>query len=322
MMAENVLDLIGNTPLVRVTSPREDVEIYLKLEKFNPGGSVKDRIAKYMIEDAERRGELSQGKIVMEATSGNTGIGLAMVCAVKGYDFVAVMPENATEERKRMMVSMGATVVLTDACRGLDCSIDYVRDLASRFPDLFFVPDQYSNESNVRAHYETTGVEILRDIGDRITHFVAGMGTTGTIVGVSRRLKEHNPDIVTVGVQFHESSPPIPGLKNLNIQYVPGIWKDEYLGTLVDRIEYVHLSDAEAFASQLSTRDGVHVGTSSGAAYGVAWELAKTLKEGVIVAIAPDGGDRYLSTTLINPVTYKSRVISDREFYRRVKEYA
>lgn len=188
MIYNNILELIGNTPMVRINklNPNPKVELYVKLEKFNAGGSVKDRITKYMIEYAEKEGKLKRGMIVIEPTSWNTGIGLALVCRVKGYDFVAVMPENVSSERKRMLIALGAKIILTPASKGMNGAEDYARKLVSKYPKKYFLPDQFSNKYNVLAHYETTAEEIWKDTNGKITHFVCGLGTSGTAIGVEK----------------------------------------------------------------------------------------------------------------------------------------
>src|SRR5512143_2765140 len=216
MNAKTVLELIGNTPLVpiRRLNVNPNVSLFLKLEKCNPGGSVKDRIAKYMIEQAEKTGELKKGKIVIEPTSGNTGIGLALVCRVKGYDLFLVMPENMTVERRQILNAIGAKIILSEADKGMDGAEDLARSIVVQNRDKYFMPFQFSNQANVLAHYETTGEEIWQDTNGRVTHFVAGIGTTGTLMGVSKRLKEHNPNVRIVAVE-PENGTSIQGLKNL-----------------------------------------------------------------------------------------------------------
>ncbi len=296
----SVLDLIGNTPMVRVQNlnPKKDVEIYVKLEKFNPGGSVKDRIAKYMIEKAEKEGRLKNGMIIIEPTSGNTGIGLALISRVKGYDFIAVMPENVSSERKQILIALGAKIILTDASKGMNGAEDHARYLASKYPDKFFMPNQFSNEANVLAHYETTAEEIWRDTGGRITHFVCGLGTTGTAVGVSKKIKEcYNPNLKVIAAMPHPKTP-IPGLKNFpEVSYTPAIWKPQY----VDEIQLVTYDKAEETARLLALKEGLFVGPSSGANMYVALKKAEELDRGVMVVMAPDGGERYLSTPLCSP---------------------
>jgi len=299
MLAKDVLDLIGNTPLVQIKhlNPNPSVELYLKLEKFNPGGSVKDRIAKYMIEQAEKSGQLTRDKTVIEPTSGNTGIGLALVCRAKGYNLVLVMPETMTLERRQMLVSLGAKIVLSDEAKGMDGAEDLAREIISRNPGKYYMPNQFANPANVLAHYETTAEEIWRDTRGRITHFVAGIGTSGTLMGVSKRLKEYNPDVKIIAVQ-PEPNTTIPGLKNLQTQYVPAIWKREF----VDEIYTVSPQQAEEMARLLVLQEGLFVGPSSGAIFYVARKKAREMEKGVMVAMAPDGGEKYFSTRLCDPV--------------------
>jgi len=299
MIARNILDLIGNTPMVQInhlhTNP--NLEIYVKMEKLNIGGSVKDRIAKYMIEQAEKTGQLNKDKIVIEPTSGNTGIGLAIVCRAKGYNLFLVMPETMTLERRQILNAMGAKIILSEGNKGMDGAEDLTREIVSQNPDKYFMPNQFANQANVLAHYETTAEEIWRDTKGRITHFVAGMGTTGTLMGVSKRLKEYNSDIQIIAVQ-PEKGTSIQGLKNLETQYVPAIWKRE----IVDEIYEVHPKEAEETARLLVLQEGIFVGPSSGAIFHIALKKASEIDKGVIVSIAPDGGEKYLSTTLCDPI--------------------
>jgi len=299
VIARSILELIGSTPMVRINhlNPNSSVEMYVKLEKFNPGGSVKDRIAKYMIECAEREGVLTKDKTVIEPTSGNTGIGLALVCRVKGYDCVLVMPETMTMERRQMLIALGAKIILTDGRKGMNGAEDYARQLAENNPERYFMPNQFDNEYNVLAHYETTAEEIWKDTDGRITHFVVGLGTAGTSVGVSKRLKEYNPHVKIIAVAPDHLTP-IQGLKNFNIQYVPRIWKPES----VDEVHYLTLKDAEETARLLALGEGIFVGPSSGAIFHVALKKAKQIDGGVMVVMAPDGGEKYLSTSLCEPV--------------------
>ncbi|MDI6708899.1 MAG: cysteine synthase family protein [Candidatus Thermoplasmatota archaeon] len=297
-MPNNILDLIGNTPLVQVKNlnPNPNLEIYLKLEKFNPGGSVKDRIAKYMIEHAEKEGLLRKDKIVIEPTSGNTGIGLALVCRVKGYNLTLVMPETASTERRQLLISLGAKIILSEGEKGMNGAEDLAKEIVKKEKDKYFMPNQFANKYNVLAHYETTGVEILRDTNHRITHFVAGIGTSGTLMGVSKRLKEYNKDIKVIAVHPHPKTP-IAGLKNLEVQYVPAIWDR----ARVDELYEVTLEEAEENARLLALAEGLFVGPSSGAIFSIARKEAQKIEKGVIVAMAPDGGERYLSTELCSP---------------------
>ena len=298
MLVKNVLDLIGNTPMVQLNylNPNPRLMMYLKLEKYNPGGSVKDRIAKYMIQKAEESGELTKDKIVIEPTSGNTGIGLALVCRATGYDLILVMPETMTLERRQILIALGAKIILSEGPKGMDGAEDLAHEIVNKNPDKYFMPNQFTNQANVLAHYETTAEEIWRDTGGKVTHFVAGIGTSGTLMGVSKRLREHTPKIKIIAVQPKPNTL-IQGLKNLQTQYVPKIWKQEF----VDEICEVSLKDAEETTRLIALREGVFVGHSSGAIFHVACQKASETEEGVMVVIAPDGGEKYLSTELCNP---------------------
>jgi cysteine synthase len=298
MICDSVLDIIGHTPMIRVSSLTNNpsVELVVKLEKMNPGGSVKDRIAKYMIEEAERRGILVSGKTVIEPTSGNTGIGLAMVCRSKGYDCVVVMPESMTMERRQLMIALGAKIILTPAAKGMDGAEDYARNLVAKNPERYFMPDQFGNQMNARAHYETTAQEIWEDTEGKVTLVVCGLGTSGTAMGVSRRLKELNPKVRVIGVAPDEKTP-IQGLKNYNVQHVPGIWRP----LLVDEVRYVGSKTAEETVRLLALTEALLVGPSSGAILHVAIKEANEMKSGVVVAIAPDGLERYLTTPVCEP---------------------
>jgi cysteine synthase B len=298
MIVNNILDFIGNTPMVRINhlNPNPKLEIFMKLEKFNPGGSVKDRITKYMIEYAEKNGKLKKGMTVIEPTSGNTGIGLALVCRVKGYDLALVMPDTMTRERRQILLALGAKVILSKGSKGMDGAEDLAHEIAKQNPDKYFVPNQFANPANVLAHYETTAEEIWSDTKGRITHFVAGLGTSGTLMGVSKRLRELKPDIQIIAVQ-PEPGTAIQGLKNLETQYVPAIWKQE----LVDEIHTASPNDVEEAARILALQEGLFVGPSSGAIFHIARKKAREIDGGVMVVIAPDGGEKYLSTSLCDP---------------------
>ena len=290
-----VISLIGNTPLVpiRQVNPNPDVELYAKLERANPGGSVKDRIALYMIEDAERTGKLTKDKTILEATSGNTGIGLAMVAAAKGYSVLLAMSEGVSIERRKILAALGAEFLLTPADQGTDGAIDRAYSLAAEQPDTFVLTDQYNNPANILAHYDTTAPEIWEQTGGRVTHFVATIGTTGTLMGCSRRFKELNPDVRIIAVEPYLGHR-IQGLKNLKEAYVPGIWDAAGID------EKINIEDDAAYemARRLARDEGLLVGMSSGAAMHVACEIAVRIESGVVVAILPDGGERYLSTPL------------------------
>jgi cysteine synthase len=295
---KKILDLIGNTPLVEVQrlNPNPAVQMFVKMEKNNPSGSIKDRVALYMIEQAEKSGQLTAGKTVIEPTSGNTGIGIALVCRAKGYDTVIVMPETMSMERRQILISFGAKVLLSDGVKGMDGAEDMAREIAEKNPDKYFMPNQFANQANVLAHYETTASEIWRDTDGKVTHVIAGMGTTGTLMGLSKRLKEYNPKIQIIGVQ-PEVGAAIQGLKDLKTQHIPKLWNP----ALVDEVVYVNPKVADETARLMALEEGIFVGSSSGAIFHVAMQKAKALKEGVIVCIAPDGGEKYLSTTLCDP---------------------
>ena len=299
MIAKNILELIGNTPMVRVNhlNPNPNLEMYVKLEKFNPGGSVKDRIAKYMIEHAEKTGQLTRDKTVIEPTSGNTGIGLALVCRALDYNLVLVMPETMTLERRQILIALGAKIILSEGSKGMNGAEDLAHEIIERNPEKYYMPNQFDNQANVLAHYETTGEEIWRDTKGKVTHFVAGIGTSGTLMGVSKRIREYNPNFHITAVQ-PEPGTAIQGLKNLQTQYVPGIWTRE----LVDEIYQMHPKDAEEAARLFTLQEGVFIGPSSGAIFHVALKKASEIDKGVMVIMAPDGGEKYLTTALCDPV--------------------
>ena len=289
--------LIGHTPLLRVrVFEREfpNVEVYAKAEWFNPGGSVKDRAALSMIEDGEKRGALTRDRTIIDATSGNTGIAYALVGAAKGYRVRLVMPGNVSAERKQLVAAFGADIVYSDAGEGSDGAILKVREMVAADPERYFYPDQYSNPANPRAHYEGTAVEILEQTGGRITHFVAGLGTTGTFVGTSRRLKEHDPSIKTIAVEPEDAFHGLEGLKHLPTAIVPRIWEP----SLADEVWGCPTEPAYDLARKIARTEGLLVGHSSGAALWAVRKLAASLREGVVVTVFPDSGDRYLSTGL------------------------
>ena len=297
LVTAGITRLIGNTPLLRVRMfEREfpNVELYAKAEWFNPGGSVKDRAALSMIEDGERSGALTHDRTIIDSTSGNTGIAYSLVGAAKGYKVKLVMPANVSVERKALVVAYGAEIVYSDPLEGSDGAIIKVRELVAEHPDRYFYPDQYSNPANVRAHYEGTAVEILQQTGGRITHFVAGLGTTGTFVGTSRRLKEHDPSIRTIAVQPEDSFHGLEGLKHIPTAIVPKIWDP----SLADEIWGCPTEPAYDLARAVARTEGLLVGHSSGAALWAARRLAETIGKGVIVTVFPDSGDRYISTGL------------------------
>ena len=293
----NILDLIGNTPLVEIRrlNPNKNVTIYAKLEGANPGGSIKDRTALAMIERAEERGDLTPEKTILEATSGNTGIGLALVAAVKGYRLTLVMPESASEERKKTVKAMGANLHLTPAELGTDGAIEVAYEMLRAEPERYYATDQFNTEDNLLAHYYGTAEEIWQQTNHQVTMVVATLGTSGTLMGISRRLKEYNKEIKIIGVEpyLHHK---IQGLKNMKESYRPGIFDRNRLD------EKINILDEDAFemARALARMEGLFVGMSSGAAMHVALENAREMEEGTIVVIFPDGGERYLSTPLFS----------------------
>jgi cysteine synthase B len=288
-------DTIGNTPLIQLKRiggedvARRNNVILGKMEGNNPAGSVKDRPALSMILKAEERGRIKPGDTLIEATSGNTGIALAMVAAMRGYKMILLMPENLSEERRQSMAAYGAQIVLTPKTGGME----YARDQAERMESQGkgIILDQFANPDNPLAHYETTGPEIWRDTDGRVTHFVSAMGTTGTIMGVSRYLKEKNPDIRIIGAQPEEGSQ-IPGIRKWPAAYMPKIYED----ARVDQIEYVSQATAEQMARRLAMEEGIFGGISSAGACDVALRLSQTVENATIVFIVCDRGDRYLST--------------------------
>ncbi len=294
-VSETIIDAIGHTPLVQIKqlNPNPKVNIYAKLEYLNPGGSIKDRAALYMIEAGEKSGKLTPEKIVVEATSGNTGIGLAMVCAVKGYKLLLTMSEAASEERQKILRARGADILLTPGHLGTDGAIEEVYRLVREYPERYFMTDQFNNAANFKAHYYGTAPEIWQQTDGQISMLVATMGTTGTLMGLSRRLKEYDPRIQIVGIEPYLGHK-IQGLKNLKEAYCPEIFEK----TRLDK--KVNIEDEEAFemARQLAKKEGIFVGMSSGAAMAAACKEAAAMDEGNVVVIFPDGGERYLSTTL------------------------
>ena len=292
-----LVDIVGNTPMIEVATgvTRPGIRLFAKLEGNNPAGSVKDRPARSMILRAEERGDLRKGMRLIEPTSGNTGIALAMIAAARGYPIELIMPENATPERVQVMRAFGADVILTPSAKGMEGTIDYAREKVARGGYLML--DQFGNPDNWRAHYETTGPEIWRDTSEGVTHFVSAMGTTGTIMGVSRFLKERRSDVTIVGCQPTEGSS-IPGIRRWPKEYVPKIYEADRVDRLVD----VAQADAERTTRSLARDEGLFAGTSSGGAVWAARTICKELdtagKEGVLVCIICDRGDRYLSSPL------------------------
>lgn len=288
-----VEQLIGNTPLVEITkiNKKPGVKIYCKLEGQNPGGSVKDRAALGMINGALERGDIKAGDKLVEATSGNTGIALAMIANLKGVHMTLIMPDNSTKERVQSMTAYGAEVILTPAAK----TIEYSRMLAEEMADTgeYVMLNQFANADNYKMHYKTTGPEIWKDTKGKITHFVSAMGTTGTIMGVSRYLKEQNPSIQIIGTQPTEGSS-IPGIRRWSPEFLPKIYEPER----VDGIVEVSTDQATAMTKRMASEEAILAGMSSGGALFAALEVAKDIEEGVIVCITCDRGDRYLSSGL------------------------
>jgi S-sulfo-L-cysteine synthase (O-acetyl-L-serine-dependent) len=293
----SVLEQIGNTPLLRfvnITKEFDRVGIYGKAEWFNPGGSVKDRPALRMIEEGERSGALTRDKVILDSTSGNTGIAYALIGAVKGYRVELAVPRNISRERKRILQAYGAHVIYTDPLAGSDGAIREAHRRYQADPEKYFMPDQYNNPANWQAHYDTTGPEIIEQTKGRITHFVAGVGTSGTLMGTGRRLREFNPRIQIVAVLPAEDLHGLEGLKHMETAIIPGIWDENFPDLKLS----VRTEDAYAMARRLALEEGILVGQSAGAAVFAALELARRISEGVIATVLPDAGDRYFSTGL------------------------
>jgi S-sulfo-L-cysteine synthase (O-acetyl-L-serine-dependent) len=289
-----VTELVGNTPLLELASVSaevSDVRILGKAEWYNPGGSVKDRPALWMIRDGERSGALTPGKTILDATSGNTGIAYAWIGAALGYKVKLCMPGNASEERKKILRAYGVEFVLTDPGEGSDGAIREVRRLYAEDPERYFYPDQYSNPANPRAHYESTAPEIWDQTGGEITHFVAGLGTSGTFVGTASRLKEYNPEIKVISFEPESAFHGLEGMKHMESAIVPEI----YDPTIADENRRIATEDAYEMVKRLAREDGVLVGVSAGAAVATALEVAREIEGGVVVTILCDGADKYLS---------------------------
>jgi S-sulfo-L-cysteine synthase (O-acetyl-L-serine-dependent) len=292
--AQSVVDLIGRTPLIRLHRFEREtpgVELYAKAEWQNPGGSVKDRAAARMIADGEASGRLRPGLTIVDATSGNTGIAYAMVGAAKGYKVKLCLPQNASPERKLILKAFGAELVLTSPLEGTDGAIREVRRMVAEHPDQYFYPDQYSNDSNWKAHFDTTGPEILEQTDGRITHFVAGLGTSGTFVGTSRALKKANPAITVISFQPDSPFHGLEGMKHMATAMVPKI----YDPTLADEDLAIATDDAHHYVRELARQEGLLVGISAGAALAAMLKIARRLDKGVVVTVFPDGAEKYLS---------------------------
>ncbi len=291
---DSVADLIGNTPLVRLRRFEDglrNVELYAKMEGRNPGGSVKDRAAVRMIQEGERRGALIPGKVILDATSGNTGIAYAMIGASKGYAVTLCLPGNVTPERKRILRAFGAELVMTNPLEGSDGAIRKARALFDESPERYFYPDQYNNDENWRAHFDTTGPEIIDQTDGRLTHFVAGLGTSGTFMGVGRRLRIFNPGIRLISVQPDSPLHGLEGLKHMESAIVPGIYDPK----LADEDVRVSTEEAHELTRRLAVQVGLLVGISSGANLAGALRVAQLAEDALIVVIFCDGGDKYLS---------------------------
>jgi len=295
-MRKNILDYIGNTPLVEIKKLNPffpDVRIFAKIEGQNPGGSIKDRPALFMINEAEKSGKLTKEKTIIEATSGNTGIALAMIAALKGYKIKLFMPECVSLERRKILESYGADLVLTPAAENTDGAIIRAKSLISEYPDLYFMPDQFSNPANSLSHYKTTGPEILKQINGEIDYLAVGLGSTGSLMGTSKFLKENIPNIQIVAIEPVKKHK-IQGLKNMEESIVPSIFDP----SIIDIHLYVNDEESFEYSRLLSVKEGLFVGMSSGAALSGSIKLAEKVKKGNIVTIFPDRGDRYLSTNL------------------------
>ncbi len=295
---DSILDLIGDTPLMQITRIVEGippgVRIYAKLEGLNPGGSVKDRPALRMVREGIQTGKLHPGKTILDSTSGNTGIALAMIGSVLGYPVELVIPANVSVERKKIIHAYGAQVTYSDPMEGSDGALRLCRKIIEENPENYYKPDQYFNPMNAQAHYETTGPEIYRQTDSAVTHFVAGIGTGGTVMGTGRYLKEMNPAIQVIAVEPDDALHGLEGLKHMASSIVPGIYHEDQLDAKIP----VSTEDAYAMVYRLSQEEGVLVGQSSGAAMFAAVKLARKIRKGTIVTIFPDFGDKYLSTNL------------------------
>jgi cysteine synthase B len=293
MILPSILDKIGNTPLVKINKLTRDlpdaVSIWAKLECFNPGGSVKDRAALRMVREGLKSGALTKNKIIMDPTSGNTGIAYAMIGATLGYAVELIMPGNASRQRKDIVKAYGATVTFSSEFEGSDGAIRLARKLYAENPGKYFMPDQYNNEFNPQAHYDTTAVEIWREMGGKLTHFMATMGTSGTAMGTTRRLKEFNAKIFCAGGQPKDALHGLEGLKHMPTSIVPGIYHEEVL----DEIFWLDTEESYDMMDRLQREEGIMVGYSSGAAMVMALHYARKIKSGMIVTIFPDHGDRY-----------------------------
>jgi len=290
---ETILDRIGNTPLIKIQNidnQSKQRQIYSKLEYFNPGGSVKDRSVMAMVQEGIKSGKLTKDKIILDSTSGNAGIAYAMIGAVLGYEVMLCIPDNVSDERKKILNAFGAKLIYTDPLESSDGAIKKAKELVEEDPKRFFYPDQYNNMNNILAHYETTGVEILKQTEGKITHFISGIGTGGTIMGVGKRLKEHNPNIKVIAVEPDSPLHGIEGLKHMESSIKPGIYDEKF----PDEVINVTTEDAQKMTKLLAKKEGLLLGTSSGAAMKAAIEIDH-IENGLSVVLFPDGIDRYLT---------------------------
>ncbi len=293
-MLHSILEKIGNTPLVQLREIGRDlpakVKLFAKVEYFNPGGSVKDRPALRMIQEGIRSGDLTKDRIIMDPTSGNTGVAYAMIGAALGYSVELVVPENVSQQRKDMALAFGAQLTYSSSMEGSDGAIRLAHQLKKSYPDKYFMPDQYNNPFNPQAHYDTTGVEIFEQTDRKVTHFVTGIGTTGTIMGVSRRLKDYDRNIACYAAEPAESLHGLEGLKHMESSIVPGIYQPESL----DGVIPVQTESGYGMAERLAEEEGLFVGHSSGSNVYCALQIAQKLTEGVVVTVICDSGDRYI----------------------------
>jgi cysteine synthase B len=297
-LGDRLLARIGNTPLLRVSLFEDEcpgVTVLAKAEMWNPGGSVKDRPALRMIEEGERDGRLTQDRVILDSTSGNTGIAYAMIGAAKGYRVKLVVPSNVTPERRQLMTAYGAEIVDSDPLEGSDGAIKLAREIFENSHDEYFMPDQYNNPNNWKAHFDGTGQEIWAQTQGSLTHFVAGLGTSGTFVGTARALQEHIPSVECISVQPDSAWHGLEGLKHMSSSILPGIYDTK----LADQSLYAPTEDSYELVRQLARHEGILAGHSSGANLWAVREIARSIDTGIIVTIFPDGGDRYLSTGIV-----------------------
>jgi cysteine synthase B len=312
---QSLLASVGNTPLIQikqVAGHLRNVRIFAKAEWLNPGGSVKDRAGLRIIEDGERSGRLTRDKIILDSTSGNTGIAYAMIGAARGYRVELVVPANVTEERKKTLLAYGVKLVLSEPSDGSDGALLEAQRMYEENPDRYFKGDQYNNPSNWKAHYETTGVEIFGQTRGAVTHFIAGVGTGGTLMGTGKRLREYNPRIRLFGVQPESGFHGIEGLKHMETAIRPGIYDE----SILDGTFFIKTEDAYGMAVRLAKEEGLLVGPSSGAALCASLKLAESMERGVVVTVFPDGGYRYFSTNYMGAISTRGPTFPEKESFR------